>query len=48
LTFHVKTGLEDPEFKRFEQYYQKCEEEIKFKRIKKPLVPAQQKGDGEE
>ena len=21
LTFHIKTGLEDPEFKRFEQHY---------------------------
>ena len=32
LTFHVKNGLEDPEFHRFKQYYQKCEEEIKMKK----------------
>ena len=32
LTFHVKNGLEDPEFQRFKQYYMKCEEEIKQKK----------------
>lgn len=29
MTFHVKEGLEDPEFLRFKQYYFKEEEEIK-------------------
>jgi tubulin monoglycylase TTLL3/8 len=32
LTFHVKNGLDDPEFQRFEQYYAKCEEEVKNKK----------------
>lgn len=32
LTFHVKNGLDDPEFHRFKAYYQKCEEEIKQKK----------------
>lgn len=29
VTFHIKEGLEDPEFMRFKQYYYKEEEEIK-------------------
>ena len=29
LTFHVKNGLQDPEFTKFKQYYVKCEEECK-------------------
>ena len=29
MTFHVKEGLEDPEFLRFKQHYFKEEEEIK-------------------
>lgn len=32
LTFHIKTGLDDPEFHRFRQTYQKFEEEIKNKK----------------
>lgn len=32
LTFHVKTGLDDPEFLRFKQYYFKYEEDIKNKK----------------
>jgi hypothetical protein len=28
-TFHIKEGLEDPEFARFKLYYMKEEEEIK-------------------
>lgn len=32
LTFHVKTGLDDPEFQRFKQYYFKYEEEVKNKK----------------
>ena len=28
MTFHIKTGLDDPEFHRFRQTYQKFEEEI--------------------
>ena len=35
LTFHVKTGLDDPEFLRFKQYYHKWEEDIKIKKAKK-------------
>ena len=33
LTFHIKTGLDDPEFHRFRQFYMKCEEEIKNKKL---------------
>jgi hypothetical protein len=36
MTFHVKEGLDDPEFLRFKAYYLKEEEEIKKQRaIKK-------------
>jgi len=29
VTFHIKEGLEDPEFSRFKTYYIKEEEEIR-------------------
>lgn len=29
VTFHIKNGLDDPEFHRFKQYYFKTEEDIK-------------------
>jgi len=29
LTFHVKNGMDDPEFEKFTKYYMRCEEEIK-------------------
>jgi hypothetical protein len=32
VTFHIKNGLEDPEFTRFKTYYDKAEEEIKLRR----------------
>lgn len=32
LTFHIKTGLEDPEFNKFRNYYNKLEDDIKNKR----------------
>ena len=32
LTFHVKNGLDDAEFIRFEQHYAKCEEDVKNKK----------------
>ena len=32
VTFHVKTGLNDPEFERFKNYYFKTEESIKNKK----------------
>lgn len=32
LTFHIKTGLEDPEFHKFRNYYNKLEDDIKNKR----------------
>lgn len=35
LTFHIKTGFDDPEFKRFEQFYKNIDEEIKNKKMKK-------------
>ena len=35
LTFHVKEGLDDPEFHRFKQYYDKFEEEIKANKKKR-------------
>ena len=37
LTFHVKNGLEDPEFAKFKQYYFKCEEECKNKKAQRKL-----------
>lgn len=33
LTFHVKTGLDDPEFQRFKHYYHKYEEDMKNKKL---------------
>ena len=38
LTFHIKAGLDEPEFKRFEQFYFKCEEDIKNKKSRKLAV----------
>lgn len=39
VTFHVKEGLEDPEFTRFKQYYYKEEDEIKKQKdMKKAIV----------
>jgi len=35
FTFHIKNGIDDAEFKRFELYYQKSEEEIKLRKNKK-------------
>lgn len=35
LTFHIKTGFDDPEFKRFEQIYKKIDEDIKLKKQRK-------------
>jgi tubulin---tyrosine ligase len=32
LTFHIKDGLEDPEFEKFKQYYDTCEEEVRNKK----------------
>ena len=32
LTFHIKTGLDDPEFHRFKHYYFKYEEDMKNKK----------------
>lgn len=37
MTFHVKEGLEDPEFLRFKQHYFKEEEEIKKQKQQKLL-----------
>lgn len=32
LTFHIKNGLDDAEFHKFKEYYDKCEEECRVKR----------------
>ncbi len=38
VTFHIKEGLDDPEFKRFKDFYFKEEEEVKKqKALGKPL-----------
>jgi hypothetical protein len=29
VTFHVKDGMDDPEFQRFKNYYDRAEEEVK-------------------
>lgn len=42
LTFHVKEGLEDPDFHRFKQYYFKEEEEIKKQKALKQEDEGQQ------
>lgn len=39
VTFHIKEGLDDPEFKRFKDFYFKEEEEVKKqKAVGKPLL----------
>jgi len=35
VTFHIKNGLDDPEFVKFKNYYAKCEDDVKNKKIKK-------------
>jgi len=35
VTFHVKDGLDDPEFYKFKRYYDDVEEEIKTKKAMK-------------
>ena len=35
VTFHVKNGLQDPEFTRFKAYYDKADEEIKARKALK-------------
>ena len=32
VTFHIKNGVHDPEFKKFKAYYEKVEEEVKDRR----------------
>ena len=50
LTFHVKTGLDDPEFARFKSYYYKCEEDLKNKKAaaRQKKKDAQEKKDKQE
>ena len=43
LTFHIKTGLEDPEFNKFRNYYNKLEDDIKHKRKHKRKEAFEQK-----
>jgi hypothetical protein len=33
VTFHVKDGLDDPEYHRFKEYYEKTEEDYKNKKV---------------
>lgn len=33
VTFHVKSGLDDPEFQRFKQYYEVCQGDHKSPNI---------------
>ena len=35
VTFHVKDGLDDPEFYRFKEYYEKTEEDYKNKKAQR-------------
>lgn len=35
VTFHVKDGLDDPEFQRFKEYYEKTEEDYKNKKAQR-------------
>lgn len=48
LTFHVKNGLEDPEFAKFKQYYIRCEEDCKNKKAQRKLQREQKKQAEEE
>ena len=32
VTFHIKNGVHDPEFKKFKDHYEKVEEEVKERR----------------
>ena len=50
LTFHIKNGLDDPQFHRFKQFYFKCEDDIKNKKAqqRQKRREAQEKKDDEE
>ena len=37
VTFHIKNGVDDPEFAKFKQYYDKAEEEVKMRKRKRKL-----------
>lgn len=37
LTFHIKAGMSDPEFQKFQQQYNKFEEEIKERKAARKL-----------
>jgi hypothetical protein len=37
VTFHIKNGLDDPEFTRFKAYYDQEQERIKNKKAKKKV-----------
>ena len=42
LTFHIKTGFDDPEFKRFEQFYKKIDEDMKNRKGKRTNTKEEQ------
>ena len=35
VTFHIKNGLDDPEFQRFKAYYDKTDEEIQMRKLER-------------
>ena len=46
MTFHIKEGLDDPEFNRFKTLYYKEEEEVKKQKASKGQVLDAPTGDG--
>jgi len=35
VTFHIKNGLDDPEFQKFKRFYDKTDEEIQMRKLEK-------------
>ena len=35
VTFHIKNGLDDPEFQKFKRYYDKTDEEIQMRKLER-------------
>lgn len=40
LTFHIRDGLSDPEYSKFEDHYYKLESELKDQKARKGMSPA--------
>ena len=40
VTFHIKNGLDDPEFHKFKTFYDKTDEEISMRKIERARAKA--------